>query len=109
MSELSKRFSKPWRLAVLAHFLVSAAGFWTTALAAQGVADSSLPVPPWLEALHALAAGVLLQPLAYWVLERLALPWWTWAGLVATTALLALNSGLAVGFCLAVASLVRRG
>jgi len=41
--------------------------------------------------------GVLLQPFAYWLLEVLALAWWTWGGLALLAAIILFNtSALAI-------------
>lgn len=107
MSRFASAYSRPWRIATLAHFLASFTAFWLTAVAAQAGADSTAAAPRWLELLHALLTGVLLQPLAFWILESAVLRWWTWPGLAATSALLALNSVMAVACCLVAARLLR--
>ncbi|MDX1562610.1 MAG: hypothetical protein R3305_06760 [Gammaproteobacteria bacterium] len=38
----------------------------------------------------------MLQPFAHWLLDGLAVRWWTWPGLVAAASLIAANS-LVVG------------
>lgn len=62
---------------------------------AAGVQDSgaSAAAASWLEL---LLHFILLQPLAHWVLAAVAIRWWSWPGLATLSALLGLNSTVAV-------------
>jgi len=65
----------------------------SAALAPQ--AEVAVAALGWLEGL--LRFG-LLQPIAHWVLAGTVIAWWTWPGLAALTALIAVNSLVAAGF-----------
>lgn len=83
------------------HFGLSLAGFLGLNAAALGAADAAAGAGApgrGLAALETVVHFVLLQPLAHWVLEAFAVAWWSWPGLVALAALLALNSFLPTAF-----------
>ena len=62
---------------------------------AVGAADSGVAtVPAAVSTAAWLLELVLLQPAAYWILAALQLRWWTWAGLIATVLVTAINSGI---------------
>jgi len=92
---------------ILGHFLLSLGGFlglnaWLVAAQDGGVDASGAA---WVAPLVDFA---LLQPLAHWVLAVVPIAWWTWPGLLALTALVALNSALVAGLVLGLASVASR-
>jgi hypothetical protein len=80
----------------LLHFGLSLGGFVGLYGWAAGVQDGGAAAAPsgWLEA---ALRYVLLQPLAHWVLEAVAIAWWTWAGLGGVALVFAINSAVVVG------------
>jgi hypothetical protein len=78
-------------LIAIPHFALSLGAFVGLKGWAVGVQDAGTAVDgaPWLEG---LVDWVLLQPLAHWVVEGVAIAWWTWPGLATTAVLFGLNS-----------------
>lgn len=70
----------------LVGFLVS--NGWGLALVDSGSAETG----PAATALGWLVNYVLLQPLAYWIIEAGSFAWWTWAGLGGLLAVIAFNT-----------------
>ena len=79
------------------HFALGLGGFLAISGWALGSADGGVSVPLaapfWVERIVHFG---LLQPVAHWVLSAGVVAWWTWSGLIALVALIAVNSGVAV-------------
>lgn len=79
------------------HFALGLGGFLTISGWALGSADGGITAPlavaGWVERIVQFG---LLQPIAHWVLSAGIVAWWTWSGLIALVALIAVNSGVAV-------------
>jgi hypothetical protein len=79
------------------HYALGLGGFlaisgWALGSADGGIAEPSA-VAGWVERIVHFG---LLQPIAHWVLSAGVVAWWTWSGLIALAALIAVNSGVAV-------------
>jgi len=61
---------------------------------AAAAGDAGAVAGVWLVAVGVLVRYVLLQPMAYWVIDATGLAWWTWSGLAALVLVCAANSVL---------------
>jgi len=81
----------------LVHFTLGLGGFLMLSGWALGSADSEITGASGPTGWFATVVHFgLLQPVAHWVLSLGVVRWWTWAGLIALIALIALNSGVVV-------------
>ena len=89
--------NKHLSIVFLVHFALGLGGFLALSGWALGSADAavagSTAVAGWLDGVVSYG---LLQPAAHWVLAADVIAWWTWGGLIALIALLAVNSALVV-------------
>jgi hypothetical protein len=83
--------------AFLVHFALGLGGFLVLSGWTLGSADAGVPGPTAGAGWFATVVHYgLLQPAAHWVLAAGVIAWWTWGGLLALIALLAVNSMLVV-------------
>jgi hypothetical protein len=89
------------------HLGLSAGGHLGVDAAALAAADAGREAGllGWLDA---VVHGILLQPIAHWVLAAAEVAWWTWPGLVMVAGLLAVNSAVATAVIAAVVHGLRR-
>jgi hypothetical protein len=96
--------NKKLSLIFLIHFALGLGGFLAISGWALGSADAEISgsltvsagpsaVSGWFERIVHFG---LLQPIAHWVLSAGVVRWWTWAGLIALIAVIAVNSGVVV-------------
>lgn len=93
--------------AFLLHVGVSLGAFIGLNAWAVGIQDAGTP-PTALVWAEFPVNFVLLQPIAYWVVDGLAIAWWTWPGLATLAALVGLNSAIVVIAVAACGAALRR-
>lgn len=79
-----------------------------TRAAALGAADSGAAASTLLGAAALVVDDLLLQPIAFRVIEGLAVRWWTPAGLALLVGVCLVNSGIVCGVIRAILVAMRR-